>query len=346
VLRQRPQWLAAAGGLIDNGRHVWVGRNVRIDPTANLLGPIAIGDDVEIGPGAVIAGPATIGHGCRIGAGMIIKRSVLLPNATLAGGAFNGRALSHAIVPGGGPGVVQTIGQRGELQLQACSIDRHIHLESVLENPSTPALTPFVFGIFRFTKRFVDIVGSLVALILTVPFYPFVALAIKLNSPGPIFYGHTRQGMNGRNFACFKFRTMIVHAEEMKRKLITRNEVDGPQFKMRDDPRIFFVGRILRRLNIDEFPQFFNVLLGQMSLVGPRPSPERENQLCPAWREARLSVRPGITGLWQVMRGRDRGETDFQEWIYYDIQYVKKQSFWLDTKIVLKTFIVALGSGE
>jgi lipopolysaccharide/colanic/teichoic acid biosynthesis glycosyltransferase len=115
---------------------------------------------------------------------------------------------------------------------------------------------------------------------------------------------------------------------------------------MKDDPRIFGVGKWLRKLNIDEWPQFWNVLIGQMSIVGPRPSPDRENQMCPAWREARLSVRPGITGLWQVMRTRGRGESDFQEWIYYDIQYIKKQSIWLDIKIILKTFVVALGGGQ
>ncbi len=97
---------------------------------------------------------------------------------------------------------------------------------------------------------------------------------------------------------------------------------------------------------MDEWPQFFNVLIGQMSLVGPRPSPDRENQMCPAWREARLSVRPGITGLWQVSRRRDRGETDFQEWIYFDVQYIKKQSIWLDLKILLRTLTVIFGGGQ
>jgi len=108
-----------------------------------------------------------------------------------------------------------------------------------------------------------------------------------------------------------------------------------------NDPRIYPAGRWFRKLSIDEFPQFINVLFGDMSVVGPRPSPDRENQMCPAWREARLSVRPGITGLWQVSRKREV-ETDFQEWIYYDVQYVKKQSLWLDIKILFKTIRVML----
>jgi lipopolysaccharide/colanic/teichoic acid biosynthesis glycosyltransferase len=177
-----------------------------------------------------------------------------------------------------------------------------------------------------------------------------VALAIKLNSPnGPIFYGAIRQGRGGKNFRCWKFRTMSPDAEQKQAELRAQNQNEvgeGPQFKMKNDPRIFRVGRWLRKLNIDELPQFWNVLIGQMSIVGPRPSPEKENQICPAWREARLSVRPGITGLWQVMRKRDRDETDFQEWIYYDVQYIKKQSLWMDIKIIGRTLLVAIGGGQ
>lgn len=115
------------------------------------------------------------------------------------------------------------------------------------------------------------------------------------------------------------------------------NEVDGPQFKMADDPRISRVGRFLRETYLDEIPQFVNVLLGQMSVVGPRPSPEQENTLCPWWRDARLSVRPGVTGMWQVMRTREAGK-DFNEWIQYDVEYVEKLSLKMDLWIIYKTF--------
>jgi lipopolysaccharide/colanic/teichoic acid biosynthesis glycosyltransferase len=187
-----------------------------------------------------------------------------------------------------------------------------------------------------------DVAGSLVALACSVPLFPLIALAVKLNSPGgPIFYGAVRQGRGGRNFRCWKFRTMMPNADAIQAKLRAKNDVDGPQFKMRDDPRIHRVGRILRKLNLDELPQFWNVLVGQMSIVGPRPSPEKENQMCPAWREARLSVRPGITGLWQVMRTRRQGQ-DFQEWIRFDLEYVRHGGWLLDLRIILKTILVIL----
>jgi lipopolysaccharide/colanic/teichoic acid biosynthesis glycosyltransferase len=350
ILRLKPHWLAIAGNLVDQGEKVWVGRNVRIDSSANLLGPIAIGDDVEIGPDAVVVGPTTIGRGSKIGAGIVLKRSVVLPDTTVAGATLKTHALSQAIVLGGDHPTIQALTPDVETDrpadLRSLSVDRPIRIETVLEGGATPALTGFRYRAFCATKRCFDIIGSIAALAVTLPLCPLVALAIWLNSPGPLFYGAIRQGRGGRNFKCWKFRTMIVNADEVKRQLMIRNEVDGPQFKMKNDPRVFFVGRWLRRLNIDELPQFWNVLLGQMSVVGPRPSPEKENQMCPAWREARLSVRPGITGLWQVSRRRDRGESDFQEWIYYDVQYIKKQSIWLDFKIFLKTFLVAFGGGQ
>jgi lipopolysaccharide/colanic/teichoic acid biosynthesis glycosyltransferase len=350
ILRLKPQWLSTAGSLVDQGEKIWVGRNVRIDSSANLLGPIAIGDDVEIGPDAVVVGPTTIGRGCKIGAGIVLKRSVVMPDTTVAGAALKAHALSQAIVLGGDQPTIQALTPeqepRGGIDFKSLSVDRPIRIETVLEGGATPALTGARYKAFCTTKRFMDVLGALAAIAFTLPFYPLVMLAIWLNSPGPIFYGAVRQGRGGKNFKCWKFRTMVVNADEIKRKLMVQNEVDGPQFKMKNDPRIFFVGRWLRKLNVDEWPQFWNVLFGQMSVVGPRPSPEKENQMCPAWREARLSVRPGITGLWQVSRRRDRGETDFQEWIYYDVQYIKKQSIWLDLKIFLKTFRVALGGGQ
>lgn len=350
ILRLKPHWLANAGGLVDQGERIWVGKNVRIDSTANLLGPIAIGDNVEIGPDAVVVGPTTIGRGSKIGAGIVLKRSVVLPDTTLASATFKAHAISQAIVLGGDTPTIQALtpeeAPTRAVDLRSLSVDRPIRLETVLEGGATPTITGARYRAFRAAKRAFDIAGASCALAFTAPFYPFIMLAIYLNSPGPMFYGAVRQGRGGKNFKCWKFRTMVVNADEIKRKLMIQNEVDGPQFKMKNDPRIFFVGRWLRRLNMDEWPQFWNVLVGQMSVVGPRPSPEKENQMCPAWREARLSVRPGITGLWQVSRRRDRGETDFQEWIYYDVQYIKKQSFWLDLKIFFKTFLVALGGGQ
>jgi lipopolysaccharide/colanic/teichoic acid biosynthesis glycosyltransferase len=128
-------------------------------------------------------------------------------------------------------------------------------------------------------------------------------------------------------------------AEQIKSELLSENQADGPQFYIEDDPRLTRVGRVLRKYHLDELPQFFNVLLGQMSVVGPRPSPFSENQYCPPWREARLSVRPGITGLWQVKRTRRSG-TDFQEWIKYDIEYVENRNWRMDLMIIWKTIVL------
>lgn len=199
----------------------------------------------------------------------------------------------------------------------------------LLTTPKRPA--------YEFTKRAVDIITSALGLILLAPFLLLVALLVKLTSKGSVFFVHRRQGLGGREFPCLKFRSMRQDAHELQAALRKLNQVDGPQFKIDKDPRETPIGGWLRRLNIDEVPQLFNVLIGHMSLVGPRPSPDSENQMCPAWRRARLSVRPGVTGMWQVLRLRDNPDTDFQEWIYYDVEYAKHRSAWLDALILLNT---------
>ncbi len=196
--------------------------------------------------------------------------------------------------------------------------------------------------LLRGSKRLFDIVFSLFVLACTVPFYPLIMLAIFLEDGWPPFFGHTRQTRLGKPFKCLKFRTMCRDADRIKQEILEDNEVDGPQFFVKDDPRVLRVGAILRRFQIDEFPQFINVLRGQMSIVGPRPSPDNENQYCPTWREMRLGVRPGLTGLWQVKRTREP-ETDFQEWIRYDLEYVQHQSWRMDIWIILQTIKRVIG---
>jgi len=195
----------------------------------------------------------------------------------------------------------------------------------------------------RVIKRGFDIVFAFVALVLTLPIYPFVMLAILLEDGRPFFFAHTRESLNAKDFPCLKFRSMRKDAEQMKAELAAMNQVDGPQFYIENDPRLTRVGRFIRKVQIDELPQFINVLLGHMSVVGPRPSPYKENQYCPGWREARLSVRPGVTGLWQVSRTR-AADSDFQEWIRYDIEYVENMSLWLDLKIIWRTIAMILRS--
>ncbi len=195
---------------------------------------------------------------------------------------------------------------------------------------------------FRYAKRSLDIALSLVALTVTLPLYPLIMWAIVREDGWPVFFVHHRESIGGRPFGCIKFRTMRRDAEQIKRKLVAGNVCDGPQFFMENDPRVTRVGHLLRRTNLDEIPQFINVLLGHMSVVGPRPSPFSENQYCPPWRDARLSVRPGITGLWQIMRRREQG-TDFQEWIRYDLAYVQHQSMRRDLWIIWRTALLFLG---
>lgn len=190
-------------------------------------------------------------------------------------------------------------------------------------------------------KRTFDILFSLVVLAFTLPLYPLIALAIFAEDRGPIFFSHRRETIGGRPFGCLKFRSMRRDAEAMKARLVASNKADGPQFFIPDDPRLTRVGRVLRDFQIDELPQFLNVLIGDMSVVGPRPSPFKENQFCPAWREARLSVRPGVTGLWQIRRTRAEG-ADFQEWIKYDVEYVERESFLLDLWIIWRTVFLVL----
>lgn len=196
---------------------------------------------------------------------------------------------------------------------------------------------------YRITKRAFDIVFSFLVLLACLPLLPVVALAIMIEDGWPVLFTHRRETTGGREFPCIKFRSMRKDADRITEQLINQNRADGPQFfiEPEEDPRLTRVGAFLRKANIDELPQFVNVLLGQMSVVGPRPSPRAENQCCPPWREARLSVRPGITGLWQVMRTRQQG-LDFQEWIKYDIEYVEKAGWLMDLHILWKTALIML----
>jgi exopolysaccharide biosynthesis polyprenyl glycosylphosphotransferase len=188
--------------------------------------------------------------------------------------------------------------------------------------------------ILRGLKRLLDIFVAGVAAILASPIMLFTALAIKLDSPGPVFFKQVRVGKWGRNFYCYKFRSMYIDAEARKAALMTQNEADGPVFKIKNDPRITRVGRIIRKLSIDELPQLLNVLTGEMSLVGPRPPVPREVDQYEFDQRRRLEVTPGITGLQQVS---GRSSLDFKRWVELDLQYISNQSFWEDVKILLKT---------
>ncbi|HXZ86316.1 MAG TPA: exopolysaccharide biosynthesis polyprenyl glycosylphosphotransferase, partial [Myxococcota bacterium] len=184
-------------------------------------------------------------------------------------------------------------------------------------------------------KRALDVAGALAALLITLPVWIAVAIAIKLDSPGPIFFVQPRCGRYGRPFPFLKFRTMVTDAEARKAALRKQNEKSGPVFKMQRDPRVTRVGRILRKYSLDELPQLLNVLAGHMSLVGPRPPVPSEVEKYELDHRGRLSMRPGITCLWQVS---GRNEIEFEDWVKLDIEYVERWSLLLDLQILLATF--------
>jgi exopolysaccharide biosynthesis polyprenyl glycosylphosphotransferase len=190
-----------------------------------------------------------------------------------------------------------------------------------------------------FLKRVIDMVGALAALLLLSPLLAVIAIAVKLDSPGPALFAQERVGLNRRRFRLYKFRTMVQDADRLQASVEALNEADGPVFKIKDDPRITRLGRWLRRTSLDELPQFFNVLLGDMSLVGPRPLPLRDvSRLDVRWHKRRFSVPPGITCLWQVMSRTPQ----FDDWIRSDMEYIDNWSLALDMKILAKTIPAVL----
>jgi len=191
----------------------------------------------------------------------------------------------------------------------------------------------------RFGKRAFDVLASSIALVLLAPVIAVLAVLVKLSSPGPVFYRSTRVGRGGRPFTFYKLRSMVKDADLKRRNLAHMNEADGPVFKIARDPRITGIGRFMRSTSLDEVPQFWNILKGDMSLVGPRPPiPEEVAQYEP-WQLRRLDVLPGLTCLWQIS-GRSR--IGFQEWMRLDLEYIRHQSFRLDLKILLRTIPAVL----
>jgi exopolysaccharide biosynthesis polyprenyl glycosylphosphotransferase len=191
-----------------------------------------------------------------------------------------------------------------------------------------------------FVKRVTDILVSGILLILFSPVFLMVAIAIKLDSRGPVFYKWKVVGHNRKELTGYKFRSMVPAADRLKAKLISNNEMKGVVFKMKNDPRITRVGRFIRKYSIDELPQLYNVFKGDMSLVGPRPPLQSEIDAFANWHRRKLSVKPGITCLWQVS-GRNR-ITDFDEWVKLDLQYIDNWSLWLDAKIMARTIPAVL----
>lgn len=191
--------------------------------------------------------------------------------------------------------------------------------------------------VYRFFKRALDIVASVIGLIVLSPVFLIVSLAIKAEDRGPIFYSQVRLGKGQRPFKMYKFRSMIVDADKKLEKLLKQNEVEGAMFKMKEDPRITGVGRFIRKHSLDELPQLVNVLLGDMSLVGPRPPLEREVAEYSEYDKQRLLVKPGCTGLWQVS---GRNDVDFEGMVKLDLEYIGRSSIVFDTVILARTVMI------
>jgi exopolysaccharide biosynthesis polyprenyl glycosylphosphotransferase len=236
-------------------------------------------------------------------------------------------------------------------ELNALLVQRYARLESPWGRLKLNAYAKakrlswrYVISSAELLKRFIDIVLSVTALILLSPVFAAVALLIKLEDNGPIFFAQRRVGKWGREFRMYKFRSMCVDAEQKLQAVLLKNHHStGVTFKAKDDPRVTRVGRCLRKFSIDEFPQFYNVLIGDMSLVGPRPPVPREVAMYTPADRRRLEIKPGLTCFWQI---GGRSEIDFPEQVQLDLQYIESQSFWLDLKILIKTVpAVLLGRG-
>ena len=331
LLAANEQWIVAEAPA--PGRPLLVGSSHHIDATARLLGPVTIHAGAVLKENATIVGPALIGPGATVEAGALVAHAHIGAGRTVPARAI---VRDHAWFTDIAPDERHTANDRALpfserlTRLTYETRDRDIRAE-VGASPST----------YVRVKRVLDVVAAAIGLVVLSPFLALIGVVVKLDSRGPMFYGGEREGVGGRIFKCWKFRTMRTDAHAVQHQFKAIDKMDGPHFKLDRDPRVTRIGRILRTTNLDELPQLYNILLGHMSLVGPRPSPFRENQICVPWRNARLSVRPGITGLWQVCR-QDRSLGDFHQWIEYDLLYVQQMSLVLDLKILLAT-VLTLG---
>lgn len=329
-------------GMKEIADEVYVGESVLISPKAYIIGPVFIGANTEIADNAQIIGPTVIGENCIIAEGTMIRESVMWQNCVMEGRS----KLTHCIATAG-------------LRVKQMALSDKILVENLRHSDLNLAAFSNVFNgmvetsklglgrlkylIFLGTKRLIDIVMSSALLVLLSPLFLLIAAAIKFESSGPAIFRQVRCGKDGLDFEMLKFRSMEKDADAKQQGLFEKKSVDGPVFKLENDPRVTRVGTFLRKSSLDELPQLVNVLKGDMSLVGPRPLVMDEMKFSPSWRSIRLKVKPGITGMWQV---EGRGGVSFHDWISYDVQYVKNQSLFLDFKILLKTLkLVRIATG-
>ncbi|MEM7166541.1 MAG: sugar transferase [Planctomycetota bacterium] len=305
-------------------------------PHTSAAGAWKLGSDIDA---LLKRGPAVTTLVYTYPNGSAESRPLVPPHSNDNGGDGNGVG-SNGSAPGNNGSVKDRRGTGPELAKDGSSGEQ---TQYRAHRNSSDSLEPYFARPLPAWKRTLDIVGSITALILLAPLMLLIALAIRLTSRGPALFLQERAGRGNRPFRMVKFRTMIAGAEEIQSKLRERNERSGPAFKMKRDPRVTTVGRVLRRFSLDELPQFYNVLRGDMSLVGPRPLPFEESEICTGWLRRRLELTPGVTGLWQVS---GRSEADFDEWVRLDLRYARGQSLLLDLKLLALTVpAVLVGRG-
>lgn len=317
---------------------VWIGKDVKISPRAYLLGPLVIGEGSRIEDSAQLIGPAVIGRRCKISRNSLVRESILCDDILLE----KESKIEYSIILKG-TDIPTRLNIRNMIAIDGMTtgdvnlIPSDFDIKGIADLSGLASISGTTHRIYKIAKRILDLVLSVFGLVVLSPLFLLIAAAVKLDSRGPVFYIQKRCGAGGKLFGMIKFRTMGANAEKLHTELFSRKDTDGPMFKMMSDPRITRTGRFLRKTSLDEIPQLVNVLRGEMSLVGPRPLIMEEMKFSPSWRDTRLKVKPGITGLWQV---QGRSEASFHDWVRYDINYVKNQSMWLDLKILFKTIKV------
>lgn len=327
-------WAAPTAVIPDGTKfsgHAIIGADCRLEDEVTIEGFVSIGDGSTICRGATIR-ESILWNKTRIGADVVIQDSIVTdhvtvpPQARLSKKVLVSRTASRAAV---------------NLMRHATNGDSALYIDR-----SPRRLTPLSNHSWRrrmteFMKRTMDVTVAVIVLGTIWPLMLVAMAAIKLESPGPVLFRQQRCTRDGKLFTMLKLRTMVSDAEQQLEKLRSANEVDGPMFKIRHDPRITRVGAFLRNTSLDEVPQMINVLRGEMSLVGPRPLAPGEMIMAPHWRDLRLKVKPGMTGLWQLYGRRQHA---FSDWIKYDIRYVKNHSMVMDFKILVRTGLMVLQS--
>jgi len=329
---QNHNGLHSLGDEVEPG--IFVGEGVELSPEANLKGPLVIGNRAKIGRGVKLYGPTVIGDGSVISENGIVRQSILWPETHLEPGAVLENSISCRGSRVRGNSMVSDSLVNGErLELGELTLARDYFKKLKLSSQHRGSGRTRVW-FTAFVKRMMDLSAAIFGLAFFIIPMIFIAILIKIDSRGPVFFRQERCGKNRRRFKMIKFRSMIHNADQMIDTIRKDNQSDGPMFKIKVDPRLTRIGAFLRKTSLDEIPQLINVLKGEMSLVGPRPLAMREMKWSPRWRDIRLQVKPGITGLWQI---HGRSNSQFHDWIKFDIEYVQTQSIWGDIKILVET---------